>query len=339
MKTDISLADLPFLDLKELSGSFLLVTGGTGLVGFNLLKELSKVSKVLDLKLIALVRDKARAEEKFRDFLDCVTLITGDVTEPLKTDLKIDYIIHAASVTSSKTFVDNPVDTIFTSIAGTYHLLSLAVEKKVKSFVYLSSMEAYGTVLEERLLSEADLGYIDPLKVRSCYSEGKRMCENLCVSFLAQYGVPVKMVRLAQTFGLGIAPNDTRVFMQFMRAAESGNNIYIKASGKTSRMYLYTFDAVSAILAVLLRGENGAAYNAADKRSYKSIAQLAELIAQNFGKNIKVFVNTGSAAETSMYPPDSFLYLDTSALEALGWEPSYTLLQGLQVIAEHMLCQ
>lgn len=334
MKTDISLADLPFLDLKELSGSFLLVTGGTGLVGFNLLKELSKVSKALDLKLIALVRDKARAEEKFRDFLDCVTLITGDVTEPLKTDLKIDYIIHAASVTSSKTFVDNPVDTIFTSIAGTYHLLSLAVEKKVKSFVYLSSMEAYGTVLEERLLSEADLGYIDPLKVRSCYSEGKRMCENLCVSFLAQYGVPVKMARLAQVFGPGIPKGDNRLFMQFMKTAMGGKSIEIKASGNTSRMYIYTFDAVTAVLSILLNGENGQAYNTANRETYKSVYELAVMMSEMFGGGKEVLRNTGTPQEIAVYPPDSFLRLDTSALESLGWKPCYSLSEGLMALSE-----
>ena len=327
------LKDCPWLDLEALRDSTLFITGGTGLVGFNVLQELTRVSDTLNLRILALVRDPARAAAKFAAFGDRVTLIAGDVQDTLSIDEPIDYIIHGASPTASRFFVEQPAETILTAVGGTRHMLELARQKQVRGMVYLSSMEVYGTVNDPRVLTEADLGYVDPLQVRSSYPEGKRLCENLCVAYHAEYGVPVRIARLVQTFGPGIPANDTRVVVQFIRSALANEDIAIKASGESSRMYLYTFDAVSALLTLLTAGQSGTAYNVANKDSYSSIKELAATVMELFGATAEVRTNTGTAEERRMYPPDSYLRLDVSRLEGLGWRPLVSHRDGLQALA------
>lgn len=327
------LNDCPWLDLEALRNSTLFITGGTGLVGFNVLQELTRVSDRLNLRILALVRDPARAAAKFAAFGDRVTLIAGDVQDTLSIDEPIDYIIHGASPTASRFFVEQPAETILTAVGGTRNMLELARQKQVRGMVYLSSMEVYGTVNDPRVLTEADLGYVDPLQVRSSYPEGKRLCENLCVAYHSEYGVPVRIARLVQTFGPGIPANDTRVVVQFIRSALANEAIAIKASGESARMYLYTFDAVSALLTLLTAGESGTAYNVANKDSYSSIKELAATVMELFGATAEVRTNTGTAEERRMYPPDSYLRLDVSRLEGLGWRPLVSHRDGLQALA------
>ena len=325
------------MDLSVLRGATVFVTGGTGLVGYNLLVSLCAVRDILDIRLIALVRDIARARNRFAGF-EGIEFVEGDVVDLPEVGGPIDYVIHAASVTSSKFFVEKPVETIATSVDGTKSILELCRRKSVKSMVYLSSMEVYGSPREDVLLTEADLGYLDPLQVRSCYPEGKRMCENLCVAYASEYGVDVKIARLAQTFGPGMQKNDNRAVIQFLQSVLKGENISIKSSGESARMYLYTFDAVTALLTIMLLGTKGKAYNVANKETFCSVKCLAETMCTLFNPAAQVFVNTGSEQELAMYPPDSFLRLDTTALEDLGWRAFVNLADSLENLADH-LCQ
>lgn len=320
-----SLMDCEWLDLNTLKNSSILITGATGLLGYNIIKELSAISSEFNIKILALVRSKQRAEIILSEFLDKIELVVGDVLNPIETPHNLDYIIHGASVTSSKTFVEKPVETIMTSVMGTKNILDLALKKDVKSIVYLSSMEVYGSPTQFKKLTEADIDYVDPLNVRSSYPQSKRLCETLCVSYAKEYNVNVKIARLVQTFGPGMAPEDKRAIVQFIKSAKKGENIEIKASGESARMYLYTFDAVSSILTLLLNGNSGEAYNLANKESYCSVKELAEHIVEVAGTASKVKVNTGTDEERAIYPPDSFLYLDTTKIEALGWQAKYNL--------------
>lgn len=331
-----SLASCEWLNLGELKDSTVLITGGTGLVGFNLLQELVKVRESLNLKILALVRNEERARHVFAPFSEQVELVRGDITDELVIDQPVHYLIHGASITSSKAFVENPVETIMTSVMGTRNMLELARRKKIRSMVYLSSMETYGTTKGGSLLTEADVGYLNPLSVRSSYPESKRMCESLCVAYSEEYGVPVKIARLVQTFGPGMQPGDKRAIVQFLHSALSQQDIEIKASGESARMYLYTFDAVSALMTLLLHGENGTAYNVANKETYCSIRVLAETIVKVAGGNSRVLVNTGTEEERRIYPPDSFLRLDTSRLEALGWKAQCGLDESIRNLIKCM---
>lgn len=333
---DITLFDCSWLPLEQLRNATVLITGGTGLVGFNVLQELSRLSKKLNLHLYALVRSEEKAKRVFAPFLDEVTLIAGDVMDPIQLNAPVDYIIHGACITSSHSFVAQPVETIMTSVMGMKNLLEFAKTKKVRSMVYLSSMEVYGSPEDDRLLTEADVGYLNPLSVRSSYPESKRLCEALCVAYAKEYGVPVRIARLAQTFGPGMQAEDKRAIVQFIHSALRGEDILIKTSGESARMYLFTFDAVSALLTLLLKGKDGAAYNVANKSSYCSVRLLAEKVVEVLSSPSRVLVNTGTTEERAIYPPDSFLRLNTSALEHLGWIPQVSLESSLSILGQHI---
>ncbi len=324
-----TLCSCQWLDLEQMRDSTILITGGTGLIGYNVLSLLAEVQPALNLRILALVRNEEKARKVFAPFIDRVVLICGDVLDKLDIEEPIHYLIHGASITASAAFVDYPVETIMTSIHGTSNMLQLCCKKQMRSMVYLSSMEVYGSPQQAQLLTETDVGYLDPLKVRSSYSESKRMCETLCISYAKEYGVNVKIARLAQTFGSGSQPGDKRVVAYFLRCALRQENIVIKASGESSRMYLDGFDAATALLTLLLKGENAQAYNIANKDSYCSIKRLAQIIARLFCPKLRIEVNAGTEAERAVYPPDSYLRLDTSRLEALGWRAAFTLEESL----------
>ena len=198
----------------DLEGKTILVTGATGLVGQNIVNALLYFGMKTSVapKVLALVRNKEKAQKLFeqqkKDCGDKLEFLIGDVVNLPDITEEIDYIIHGASQTASAAFVRNPVETIETAVVGTKNLLELARTKQVASFVYLSSMEAYGSPTEEKLLSENAGACFDSMAVRSCYPESKRMCESLCAAYAAEYGVPAKVVRLAQTFGLGVSGED-----------------------------------------------------------------------------------------------------------------------------------
>ena len=268
---------------------------------------------------------------------DCpCPFILSDAESFCDIDLHIDYIIHGASPTDSRYFAEHPAATIRTALAGTANILEIARVKNVSGLVYLSSMEAYGHIGDERPLKEADLGYIDLLSPRSSYPESKRMCETMCAAYAHEYGVPAKTVRLAMTFGPGIRYDDNRVCAEFMRNAIEGRDIVLKTAGTAKRCYLYTADAAAAILTILLKGEAGHAYNAANPETYCSIREMAEMVSREVSGG-RIGVRTDLSLDTSMYPAPGYLNLDVSALKSYGWRPVLNLKDMYIRTIEYML--
>ena len=173
------------------------------------------------MTILAMVRSADKAQKIYGSLLERgdVALVIGDVRNPIVYDGAVDYIIHGASVTASKEMVTRPVETIATAIGGTEQILKFAVAKQVTSMVYISSMEMYGTP-DPALpcVTESDYGRVDVLQVRSCYPEGKRMCECLCAAYAHEYQLPVKIARLAQTFGAGVSTSGGRIKSEAKRS-------------------------------------------------------------------------------------------------------------------------
>lgn len=313
---------LPFLDWKKMKNKVILITGATGLIGSEIVKVLSYVNTMYDLRMIilALVRNKERAEEKFRKIADkgMIRLIVGDVEHLPPIKEKIDYIIHGASQTASKEFINHSVETIQTAVIGTINLLQLALENKVEGFAYLSSMEMYGYPERGHIVSEEESGSLSPLDLRNSYPISKQICESLCCAYADEYRVPTRIVRLTQTYGSEVNYNDTRIFAYFAKCASEHKNIVLKTKGETERCYLHALDAVTAIMVILLKGENGQAYNAANEETYCSISEMAKKIAQNAGVSVEYQIEDESK---NGFPQALYMHLSTEKLRKLGWYP------------------
>lgn len=312
------LRSVDFIDWKRFDGKTVYITGATGLIGSNLVDAILNCSNA---KLIVQIRDLEKAQKLFGTSVEYVLCDLND-----KSDYsgKVDYVIHCANPTSSRFFVNNPVETISTAVSGTLNALKFANEKKVKGFVFLSTMEVYGMPEKGHKVSENEGGMFDTAIVRNCYPISKQTCESLCVAYATEYGVHTRVVRLTQTFGPGVSYNDGRVFAEFARCAIEKRNIVLKTEGKTERDYLYTVDAVSAILTVLLGGGDGEIYTAANESTYCSIKQMAELVAQNYKVGVRYELQD---TKEFGYAPTLYMNLDVSKLKSIGWKPQYGLLE------------
>jgi dTDP-glucose 4,6-dehydratase len=329
------------LDLSLLNDTTILITGATGLIGSQLVKVLCCLNRVknANITLFALIRDIEKAQNIFGKLYEYekIHFIIHDIRQNMVLHDNIDYIIHGASITASKAFIEKPVETIDTAYLGTHSLLDFAKAKQVKGFVYLSSMEVFG-ITDDRLsdIKEDDYGYIDILNPRSSYSESKRMCECLCACYAREYALPVKIARLTQVVGTGMDYQDTRVAAHFARSVLENRDIVLKTEGKTLRPIVYTRDAIAGILTVLMRGESGQAYIIANKTTAVSIRQTAELIIKKIADNkIKLVVDIDVPAE---YAPNLNLNLNLNPakLESLGWKAEIGLEEAYRCMIKSM---
>ncbi|MBO4688976.1 MAG: NAD(P)-dependent oxidoreductase [Clostridiales bacterium] len=314
------LGELPFIDWERFRDTTILVTGATGLIGMNLVKALiwNGEKKDLHIRILAPVRNVDAAKELFGE--DTVEIFYYELGTPLPLDEHVDYIVHLASPTSSKYFMEKPADTLLANIDGTRALLQWAYEHPIKRFIMVSTMEVYGFPKKGHKVTEEEVGGFLPQNARNSYPIGKIATEMLCYSYYVQHDVPTVILRATQTFGPGVRYDDGRVFAQFMRCAIEGTDIVLRSSGLTERCYLYTADAVSAILTAIHRAENGNAYTVANPSTYCSIRQMAEMVTKDLSDG-KISVKYDIAEDIGKlgYADTLYMDLDVRKLESLGW--------------------
>lgn len=330
LKQDLEgLVQCDFIPFSSLDCKKILLTGATGLIGSNLIYGLVAIARtyLLNISIDAIVRSKEKA---FQIFDDDVTSFKGlrfierEIGTFSSDDTRYDYILHIASPSDSRYFLEHAVELIEYDYESTSNLLRMAKDHKAK-FVYFSSMEVYGSPSKGKRVNESYTGAPDTMSARSSYSEGKRICETLCRSYYEEYGVEIYVVRLAQTFGPGVKPSDNRVFAQFARSVVNGQDIVLKTSGASERSMVYTMDAVSAILTIMLCGKAGEAYNVANETTYCSIRDMAEMVAREIGNgSIKVVYDIPDE-KIDFYLPTLYMDLDCAKLQALGWHATVSL--------------
>ena len=274
------------LEWSKYKNKTIFVTGATGLIGSLLVKAFAYYNCLHqgNIKIIGLIRNEEKAKRIYGKWYNNygIHLMIGDIEQIPVIAGDVDYIFHTVSITASKMMVQHPVLTIQTSYMGTKNVLDLAVDKKIEGMVYVSSMEVYGIPDEKKeYITEKDLGYIELENVRSSYSEGKRICECLCNAYAAEFGLPVKSARLAQTFGAGVLQEDNRVYAQFARSAMKKENLVLRTDGSSEGNYCYTRDVIRALLLLGYSGKVGEAYNVVNEKSHMTIREMAELVAND----------------------------------------------------------
>jgi nucleoside-diphosphate-sugar epimerase len=315
------------IDWKIFYRKTVLITGATGLLGrlitesFLALnrKNQAEIRVILPLRNMQKARAIYGAEGNGLDIREMTLMEIQDLTE------RADFVIHCAAPTRSAFFVRYPVETMDSILQGTRSVLEYARRVGCQSVVNLSSMEVFGTS-SLPVLTEEDLGAVPLTSLRSSYPQAKRMAELMCCSYAAEYSVPVKVARLAQIFGPGVATDDNRVFMQFCCAILEGRDIVLNTTGETVVNYCYTTDAVLGVLTLLLKGESGETYTVVNDDPSYTIRQMAEWLVQAYGKpGQAVRFATGLEGQ---YAPSSQSKLSNQKIRTLGWTARYSVKDG-----------
>ena len=244
---------------ERLENSTVVLTGAYGMLASYIVHFLLYVRTVknINVKLIAVVRNKDKFVQRFghAEGFDSIEIIQNDLSEPIKIEENVDYIIHAASLASPQYYSVCPVDVLKPNTIGNYHLLELAKTKKVKSYLLFSSCDVYGTPRVDGLINENAFGHMDTLDIHNCYSESKRMAETMCHAFWVQHQVPVRIARIAHTYAPTMdIQNDPRVFASFVKNISAGEDIVLKSDGSGKRTFCYITDAVAGYFKILFDG-------------------------------------------------------------------------------------
>jgi len=316
-----------------LSGKRVLVTGATGLIGSFLVDALALLNEErgAGIEVYAAGRSEAGVRARFGTLADAAYFhyVPYDATRPVALDFAPDHVIHAATSAHPLAYSTDPVGTMQANLLGAIRLLEVLREQGRGRFLMLSTGEIYGEnpALPEGF-SEADHGWVDSMKPRSCYPESKRAAETLCAAYAAQYGVDAVVARLCHVYGPTFTPSNSRADAQFIRKALAGEDIVMKSAGTQVRSFCYVADAVAAILTLLEKGSAGEAYNVANRESVASIRQYAQTLAGIAG--VKVVFDLPPEVERAGYTQITRAVLNPGKLEALGWRPRYGLRAGLE---------
>jgi nucleoside-diphosphate-sugar epimerase len=322
------------IDWQRFNNKTILITGANGFLPAYMVETLYYIlnnSIVDNLKILALVRNKEKAEKRFLHMLNDSNfqLIVQDVCSTITFSEPIHYIIHAASQASPKYYGTDPVGTLNANVTGTINLCELARKNPIESFLYFSSGEVYGKADEHiEEISEINYGYLDPMDVRSCYGESKRMGETICVSYMHQFGVPIKVVRPAHTYGPGMDLNDGRVFADFVKNIVNNENIIMNSDGKSSRAFCYLSDATIAFFKVLLNGEIGEAYNVANPSCEITILDLAEKLVSLFPEKKLKVIRKERTGNNYMESKNTRCSATIRKIQFLNWNPSIKIEEG-----------
>lgn len=310
------------INLSELDGKSVFITGGLGLI----------CSAVVDLLLVygkteifVGARDQKRFQKRFGGF-DQVHFVQYDALSELKLDIVPDYIIHGAGLASPELYTAMPVETMLSNFDGVHGLLEFAKKTDVKRLLYVSSSEVYGKKSTNDPFAEGQYGEIDIDQLRSSYAIAKRASEMMCKAYSSEYDVETVMVRPGHIYGPSAKKTDKRISSVFSFKAANGEKLEMKSAGLQKRSYCYSVDCAAQVLVVLLKGESGQAYNIGHDE-ITTIREMALILAK--AGNVELTADEPTEAELKAFNPMNNSSLDNSRVKMLGYQDSFSVEEGL----------
>lgn len=320
--------------VKKLEGSSILITGASGMLASYMVHTVIWLNRHVfkrPCEIYAVGRNKKRLEDKFSYAIDSphINFVLQDISKDLFQSFpRVEYIIHAASPASFKAYSKDPLATIRCNTTITDQLLDWGYRTNIKGYLFFSSGAVYGNTDEDGgPTRESFVGRVDPLTLRSCYTESKRCGETICYNYWKHHGVPARIVRPSHTYGPGINKNDDRVFSAFIYAGLASKPIKIKSDGTAKRTFCYLADANAAFWRVLLDGKDGEAYNVGNDKTEVTILEFAEVVAKLLNVDVALSSEKDIAPKTGVAKRR---LLDINKLRALGFELRYDLESGLR---------
>ena len=300
-----------------------LVTGGAGFVGSFLCDRLIDEGH----EVIAIDNFFTGSKENLSQLSDETNfeLIRHDIVKPIL--LEVDWIFNLACPASPIHYQYNPVKTVKTNVMGTLNMLGLA--KRVKArILQASTSEVYGDP-QVHPQPESYFGNVNPIGLRSCYDEGKRVAETLIMDYHRQSQVDVKIVRIFNTYGPRMHPEDGRVVSNFIVAALKGEPITIHGDGLQSRSFCYVTELVDAMYRMMNTENFTGPVNTGNPGEFTMI-ELAETVLKMTNSSSKLVKLEARPDDPGRRRPDI-----TLAKEKLGWEPEIKLKEGLKPTIEY----
>lgn len=295
-----------------------LVTGGAGFLGSHLCERLLNDGHeviCLDNYFTGRMANVAHLRDN-----RCFELIRHDVTEPIL--LEVDRIFNLACPASPVHYQYNPVKTIKTSVMGAINMLGLA--KRVKArILQASTSEVYGDPAVHPQ-TEDNWGNVNPIGIRSCYDEGKRVAETLFMDYHRQNNVDIRIVRIFNTYGPRMLPNDGRVVSNFIVQALKGDDITIYGDGSQTRSFCYVDDLIEGFVRMMSQDKIIGPVNIGNPGEF-TMLELAREVLDLTGSKSKIVFQPLPGDDPKMRRPNIDL-----AKSALGWEPTIPLRQGLE---------
>lgn len=336
IKEDLERIFVSRSDWKAIDNKTVYVTGSTGMIASYIILFLIYLNEVKDynITICAGMRNIEKARNLFGLYLErkYFKIHTNNILDCFNDEIKADYIIHAASLASPQYYGKMPVETMLPNVVATYHILEYAKLNCVEGVLFLSSGDIYGTLVKEGNIDENDIGMLNHLSVGSFYGESKRCGESLCKAYYLEYGVPVKLARIAHTYGPTMDwENDKRVFSEFVKNVLHNENIILKSDGSAKRPFCYITDNITGLLKILLDGKDGDAYNVGNDKEFISILQLANTLVDTFPeKKLKVIhaSRTDAGYESCKEVKTSSLCMEK--LRTLGWAPEVSVSDGFR---------
>ena len=295
-----------------------LVTGGAGFIGSHLCKRLLNEGN----DVLCLDNFFTGSKSNIVDLLNRKNfeLLRHDVTQPVL--LEIDQIYHFACPASPVHYQYNPVKTIKTNVMGTINMLGLA--KRVRARVMLASTsEVYGDP-KVHPQTEDYWGHVNPIGIRSCYDEGKRVAETLMMDYHRQNKVDIKIIRIFNTYGPNMAPNDGRVVSNFIMQALKKEEITIYGEGNQTRSFCYIDDLIEGTIRMM---------NSNNFTGPVNIGNPHEFTIIDLAKKVKKMTGSKSKIKFQPLPPDDPIQRQpdiTLIKNKLGWQPKVSLDEGLK---------